>query len=99
MHWIGSRITKKDVKELKTVLSSAVILIITIVILSPGIGIVINRISNLDITTAVFASAPGGMTDMALIADELGADASKVLLLQLVRIIIVINLFPIILAS
>jgi uncharacterized membrane protein AbrB (regulator of aidB expression) len=36
------------------------------------------------------------MSDMTLIADELGADTPKVAVLQLVRVISVIALFPII---
>lgn len=94
---IGCRMTKKDARELKTMIVPSVILILSFIILGISFGFLIHYLSNLDLTTALFASAPGGMSDMALIADELGGDAPKVALLQLMRIMAILGIFPIVL--
>ena len=48
----------------------------------------------MDPVTALFACAPGGLTDMALIAADLGADSSKVAAMQMMRLVSVIALYP-----
>ena len=96
---IGSRMTKKDVYGMKNIFSSAVILIVSMAILFPAVGFLIYRLSNLDLSTSLFASAPGGMTDMALVADELGADTPKVVLMQLLRIFCILGFFPVLLRA
>lgn len=42
----------------------------------------------------MFASAPGGATDMALIASDLGADLTKIALIQSFRAIFVVSVMP-----
>ena len=54
----------------------------------------LSKLTKLDLTTSLFASAPGGVSDMAIIASELGADPAKVAALQTLRLIVVIVLFP-----
>jgi uncharacterized membrane protein AbrB (regulator of aidB expression) len=45
------------------------------------------------IKPAFLASAPGGVSDMALIAKDLGGDSPKVAILQLARYVCVIAFF------
>ena len=54
----------------------------------------IQRWTSMDMITALFASAPGGVTDMALIAEDMGADSVKVTGMHTVRLIGVISLYP-----
>jgi hypothetical protein len=96
---IGSRIQKKDVWALRNTLGSAIVMVVGVLVLSVASGLMVFSLSNLDLATALLASAPGGMSDMSLIADELGADTPKVALLHLVRIMSVLGLFPILLRS
>ena len=44
-----------------------------------------RRTKLLDLKSAMFASAPGGATDMSLIAADLGADLSQIALIQVLR--------------
>ncbi len=48
----------------------------------------------LDPMTAFFASVPGGLSDMVLIAEEMGGDARTVTLIQLARNILVVFALP-----
>jgi hypothetical protein len=42
----------------------------------------------------MLAASAGGMTDMGLIAEEMGANSTQVVVLQLSRVISVICLYP-----
>ncbi len=91
---IGSRINRKDIGELKQVIVPSLLLLVGMFILNLSFAYLFARFGNLDINTALFAGAPGGMSDMALIAEDLGANTAQVAMMQLVRILFVISLFP-----
>ncbi len=60
-----------------------------------GIGYVFfTRRAIYDPATAFFAAVPGGMSDMVLLADEMGANARAVTLIQLARNILVVFALP-----
>jgi len=86
---IGSRVTKKDALDLKRLALPTIIIIICMFIINIAIGSTMYRFSKLDIVTALFASAPGGMMDMAIISAELGANPAYVALLQLSRLMFI----------
>lgn len=92
---IGSRVTYANIVELKGILVPACILLIGIIAVNLFIGFLINKTSSLELITSLLASAPGGLSDMALIAKELGGDAPKIAILHTVRVITVIGIFPI----
>jgi len=93
---IGARMTYGDLIALKSVMIPAVVLLIGIIAVNLFLGFFISKVSEIDLVTSLFASAPGGMSDMALIAEDLGADAPKVAILQLARYVCVIAFYPII---
>lgn len=92
---IGERMTYGDLIALKSIFVPAIMLLVGIIAVNLCIGIFISKISNLEIVTSLLASAPGGVSDMALIAKDLGGDAPKVAVLQLARYVCVIAIFPI----
>ncbi len=53
-----------------------------------------TRFAALDARTAFFASVPGGMADMVLMAEEAGANARAVTLIQLARNVLVVFALP-----
>ena len=59
-------------------------------------GFLMHKICKLDISTSLFGSIPAGVSDMALIATDLGGDAPKVAVLQLVRYIGLFSVMPIV---
>lgn len=92
--FIGSGITRKDVLDLKLVIKPAVLMVASMIVLDLLLGYIMHRVTNLDLITALFACAPGGLVDMSLISNDLGADSSKVALLQLVRLMSVLIILP-----
>ena len=91
---IGGKLAREDIKELKTIILPAVILVIMMVVLNIGFGSSIYLASNLDIATSLFATTPGGVTDMALISEELGANTAYVAILQVFRLLIIYTFCP-----
>lgn len=91
---LGSRIQKNDLLTLKTIIKPSLVLIGSMVILNLVFGFAMHRIGGLDLPTSLFATAPGGMTDMALIADELGASMIQVSSLQLLRLLVIFATLP-----
>ncbi|MBP7401173.1 MAG: AbrB family transcriptional regulator [Clostridia bacterium] len=91
---IGCRIQRKDVGELKKVIVPSLLLMLGMFTLNLSFAFLFTRFGGLDINTSLFAAAPGGMSDMALIAEDLGANTAQVAMLQLARILFIISLFP-----
>ena len=86
---IGSRVSRDDALGLKRLAIPALIMIVCMFIINVAIGTTMYRFSYLDIVTALFASAPGGMMDMAIVSAELGANPAYVAILQLSRLMFI----------
>lgn len=93
--YIGSRISKKDVIELRKIVKPAIILTVSLCIFNITVSLFLSKNTPIDLVTALFATAPAGITDMTLISVDFGADSSKVAALQLVRLMSMITIIPI----
>lgn len=92
---IGHSINKADVKNLKTMWAPVLMLVVSMVALNVGVALLITQTKVVTIETALFACSPGGVSDMALIADEMGADSAQVSILQLFRLVGICLTYPI----
>ncbi|WP_315114684.1 AbrB family transcriptional regulator [uncultured Clostridium sp.] len=92
---IGLNFTMDSVKQLKSLILPAVILVLGLTVFSLILGFIIHKVTGVDLITSLFSSAPGGITDMTLISEAYGADISKVALLHLMRLVTVITVMPI----
>lgn len=92
---IGHAITKADVKNLRKMWGPALLLIASMIVLNVGVALLVHFISGITIPTSLFACAPGGVSDMALIADEMGADPGQVSILQLFRLVGICLVYPV----
>ena len=93
---VGLKIQKGFFGELKELILPALIIVCGMILWGVFLGAVIHKITGLDIVTSLFSSSPGGLTDMTIIAQSLGADSPKVVFLQLCRLVSVIFFYPII---
>ena len=59
-----------------------------------GLAIVLNKVFHMDIRTAIFATAPGGLSSMALSMTEAGAETPISLMFHLFRMVFVLILTP-----
>ncbi len=91
---IGSRVGRKDVKELRFIIVPTIILLIFMMIMNVTLGYLIHKVGGLDIITSLFSSSPGGLSDMGLLAEDLGANPAYVTILQLVRVLTIYFFMP-----
>lgn len=92
--FIGVGIEKGDLIRLKNIFKPALVLLIGMLILNIISGFLIYFTSPLDLVTSLMSSVPGGISDIPIISEEMGADSSKVALLQFIRLIFGIGIFP-----
>lgn len=92
--FIGCSVKRSDLERLKFIFKPAVLLLSSMLALNLTLGFLIHWLSPLDLLTSLMSAVPGGMTDTPLIAADLGADAAKVAVLQFVRMVSGIGLFP-----
>ena len=91
---IGSGVTRASVMGLRSVLVPALAMVVVLVAISLALAFILYRTSDLDFATALFSCAPGGAGDLALIAEEFGANTPKISVVQYMRLISVIALYP-----
>lgn len=92
--YIGAKISMDDVRELKRILKAAAVLVAIMLAYAVGVGLLLYRISDLSVATALFAMAPGGITDMTLISMDFDAESSVVALIQTLRLVATICVLP-----
>ena len=92
--FIGAKVGKEDIFELRKAIWPTVVLLISMVLLNLFFGAIIAGASALDVPTALFATTPGGASDMALISEELGANPGYVAIMQVFRLLIIFVFCP-----
>ena len=93
--FLGASIDRQKLKRLKDLILPLLIIVLSMILADIAIGWLIVRVSPLDAMTALASGIAGGIQDVPLIAEELGADAGKVAVLQFVRLLTGIGLVPI----
>lgn len=92
---IGAGINRGDLSEISGMIIPIIYVLVGYIGASFVISYLITRFSEIDFISAMFASSPGGASDMALIASEINSDAPKIAVIQVFRLVLVIILFPI----
>lgn len=92
--YIGAKISRSNLSDLKAILRPALVLLAIMLCFAAAVGTLIFFISPLSVPTALFAMAPGGITDMTLASMDFGAESSVVALIQTLRVISTTALLP-----
>ena len=73
----------------------SLLLLIPFMIFVIGLGMVVyEKLGKFDRPTAFFAAVPGGLTDMTAMAEDSGANARAVILVQASRIVVIVFALP-----
>jgi hypothetical protein len=91
---IGTRFTRGDIKTLRTMGFPIIILVVVLLSTNLLFAFIMHHFTTLSFMTSFFACAPGGVSDLALVATDFGAVMEHVALLQLFRLVTVIIVFP-----
>lgn len=92
--FIGQRITRRDIGELRQTLAGGVIMFVFMIGYTLAVGFFINRVTSLDLPTSMVCSMPAGLSDTAIISADLGANATQTTVVHTVRTLYAILLLP-----
>ncbi len=93
---VGLNINRATLSGLKSLALPASVLVLSMVAFGLVVGYIISRVSDMDVVTAFFSSAPGGMSEMTLMAESAGGNTPQVALMQLARMLSIVTLLPVI---
>ena len=86
----GVRLDQQSLAVLGTLLVPLVVGALLLLLLAALLGLALARWFGLDPVTALFACAPGGASEIALMAEDAGARTDVVLAVHLVRVLLVV---------
>lgn len=92
--YIGTCIDKATVESMDELLVPVLIMLAGIIIFVFLFSYIVHKMTKLDFVTSLLACTPGGITEMSLLSEEFGADTPKIAIMQTVRLVLVIMLFP-----
>jgi len=90
-------VSNSDVEVVKRHPEAVLIALGYIVVLSAfcfGLAVVLNKVFHFDMRTAIFATAPGGLSGMALSMADGGAETPISMMFHLFRMVLVLILTP-----
>lgn len=92
--WIlGSQITRDTLVTLRAALVPVAVIVVSLLVAGALVAIGL-RLAGIDAATAFLAASPGGISQMAAISVEIGANAPLVVTAHLVRVAVVIATAP-----
>lgn len=94
--YIGSLATREDLAHLPKVIKPLALVMLAFLFVNLLSGFLIYFLSPMDLCSALLSTMPGGVSDTVLIALDMGADVTKVAVMQLVRLFFGIGMLPII---
>ncbi|KFN91924.1 AbrB family transcriptional regulator [Tetragenococcus muriaticus] len=92
--FIGQKLTRSDIIHLKYVIKPTLLLLILLTINTFILGFAFSYIFDWNVLTGLLATTPGGLMDTTLIAADFDSDIHVVAIMQLVRSVGVLLLFP-----
>lgn len=92
--FIGIGMERSDLKKLNSIYKQLFYVLGSLLAVNILAGLLIYWLGSFDLTTALMCCVPGGTTSVPLIAADFGANASQVFMLQFVRTLFGIGVFP-----
>lgn len=94
--YISCSVSVNDMRKIRKHLKPTAFLLTGHIILNLCLGTALYAVSSLDVVTSYSALIPGGLSEIPLIAEEMGGDPSMVLVIQFLRIVFGLALFPLV---
>lgn len=93
---IGAKVTLSDVIALKDLILPIILIIIGFCLMNILVGFFLYKTTKFSLSTALLSASPGGMSDISLMAEDLGANGPQVASMQFLRAIFIVGVYPII---
>lgn len=97
--YVGMAMDKEKVKQLKSIIKPAIVMVLGLLFINISLGVLVYFMTNMDLMTSLFSTVPGGMTDVSIISQDMGADTARTAIFQLARLIGVVTFFPLIIKA
>jgi hypothetical protein len=91
---IGLGVTRETLLEIPSLLGPALVLSSLTLLSGIVLALVLKHYAKWDLVTCLLAAAPAGTLPMTLLACEMGADAPKVAVMQIIRLFTVVAVSP-----
>ncbi|OLO27863.1 hypothetical protein BTR23_18805 [Alkalihalophilus pseudofirmus] len=91
---IALSFTKLDKEQLKQLGFSLLFIFLSVVIMTTSIGVIIHAFFDIELSVSILSSAPGGMVEMATMADALGLYPPMIVFLHFIRLLLVMLIYP-----
>lgn len=91
---VGLRFTRASLVSIARMLPVVLALIAVVVVGTAGLGVVLTWLTPADPLTAYLATTPGGLFAVLAIAADSGADATYVMAVQLLRLLVILAILP-----
>ncbi len=88
--YVGVQMVRDSLYIISSVIVPVMILIVLSLIYSYLCSLLIYRCSSFDFKTCMLMCSPGGLNEMSIIADDMGADAPKVAVMHSIRILSIV---------
>jgi membrane AbrB-like protein len=95
---VGSTVQREALAHAGHLLLPALLILLTFSVFGVALAVCMQRFFGFDLVTALFATAPGGMSNMAVLAQQAGGDGFAVALIHMVRVIGIFLLQPLLTA-
>ena len=92
--FLGTKITRDILKEIKLVYKPLIIILVWTVSIIFFLGFLLTSITHLNIHTAIMSSTMGGLPEMMVLAIATDTEISYVILMQSIRLILTVMIFP-----
>lgn len=97
--FVGCSIERSDLARLRRFVKPILLMLATFLALNLILGFIIWTVSPLDLVTSLMCAVPGGINDTPIVAADMGADAPAVTIMQLIRQVLGIGVFPLMIAT
>jgi len=92
--FLGMRITLESLEGITRSVGPALVMVLSMITIPVLIGYLVHKLTKMKLGTSLFCSTPGGMSEMSLLAKDMGFDFMTVSITHLARIIAVVIIFP-----
>lgn len=93
--YVACTVSRDDIRHFPKLIKPYLLVMLSYLILNLLCGLLIWKVTpHVSLFTALMCCVPGGMTDIPIIAADMGADVTKVAALQFIRMAVGLSLFP-----
>ncbi len=92
--FIGTMVSRDDLVKMKNLYKVVFVVVGTFCTLNIVLGFLVHQFSDYDLLTILMCTIPGGLSDVPLIAADMGADLLPVVTVHFARAVAGIGIFP-----